>query len=65
MYNLCQDSFREALHYTKIPIESIEQREDDTEEALDFEEAKRIYGLLANIPAKDSEVIRMKVIDCL
>lgn len=63
VYNLCQDSFRENLHYTKIPIESIEEVESGNEDTLDMEEAERLYGLLRHIPEKESEVIRMNVID--
>lgn len=63
VYNLCQDSFREDLHYMKLPIESIEEKEDSNEATLDMEEANRLYGLLKDIPAKESEVIRMNVID--
>ncbi|MDE6291553.1 MAG: RNA polymerase sigma factor [Muribaculaceae bacterium] len=63
VYNLCQDSFREGRHHTKIPIVSIEEKEEESEETLDMEEAERLYGLLGNIPEKESEVIRMHVID--
>ena len=65
VYNLCQDSFRESRHYTKIPIDSIEDQEDKNEEILDAEEARRIFDLLKNLPEKESEVIRMNVIDQL
>lgn len=65
VYNLCQDSFREDQHYKKIPIDSIEEHEDKNEEILDAEEAKRIYHLLNGLPGKESEVIRMNVIDQL
>ena len=63
VYNLCQDSFREEFLHMKIPIESIEGKEEESEEILDKEEAERIFGLLKHIPAKESEVIRMNVID--
>lgn len=63
VYNLCQDSFREDLHYTKIPIESMEVAENGNDNTLDMEEAERLYGLLEHIPEKESEVIRMNVID--
>lgn len=65
VYNLCQDSFREDQYYKKIPIDSIEEHEDKNEEILDAEEAKRIYHLLNDLPGKESEVIRMNVIDQL
>lgn len=65
VYNLCQDSFRDEEHYKKIPIDSIEEQEDKTEEILDAEEAKRIHDILKDIPGKESEVIRMNVIDRL
>ena len=65
VYNLCQDSIRVEQHYKKIPIESIEEQEDKTEEILDAEEAKRIFDLLKDLPEKESEVIRMNVIDQL
>lgn len=63
VYNLCQDNFREKHRYTRIPIETIEDQEDKTDETFDAEEARRIYELLKDLPAKESEVIRMNVID--
>ena len=63
VYNLCQDSFRENIHYTKMPVEAIERLEYENDETLDMEEAERIYRLLELIPVKESEVIRMNVID--
>lgn len=63
VYNLCQDSFRNDNRYSEVPLDSIEEPEDIGEDVLDVEEARRINELLKDIPQKESEVIRMNVID--
>ena len=63
VYNLCQDSYREGLRHPKVPVEALAEQEDESDEALDAEEARRINALLLQIPDKEAEVIRMNVID--
>ena len=65
VYNLCQDSIREDSRQIRLPIESVENREEESEEVLDMKEAQRISRLLENIPTKESEIIRMSVVDDL
>ena len=48
-----------------MAIYSVENREVEFEECLDMKEAQRISRLLENIPTKESEIIRMSVVDDL
>lgn len=63
VYNLCQDSYREGQRFARLPVDAIDEQADESEEALDAEEARRINDLLRQIPNKEAEVIRMNVID--
>lgn len=63
IYNLCQDTLRSRTRNVKVPIDLIEESICNEEEELDLKEAQRLYELLDNIPAKESEIIRMNVID--
>lgn len=63
VYNLCTDR-RRAGATSRIPVESVDV-EDDTEAALDMEEADRINAFLNELPEREAEIIRMNVIDGL
>lgn len=63
VYNLCTDR-RRAGATSRIPVESVDV-EDDTEAALDMEEADRINACLDELPEREAEIIRMNVIDGL
>lgn len=61
VYNLCQDTFRTSGR--NLPLNSVEETAFEENERLDREEAKRINRLFDRLPQKESEVIRMNVID--
>lgn len=63
IYNICQDRLRSSSRNVKVSIDVIEEPICNEEEELDLKEAQRLYELLDNIPAKESEIIRMNVID--
>lgn len=61
VYNLCQDTFRTSGR--NLPLNSVEETAFEENEQLDREEAERINRLFDRLPQKESEVIRMNVID--
>ena len=61
VYNLCQDTFRTSGR--NLPLNSVEETAFEENERLDREEAERINRLFDRLPQKESEVIRMNVID--
>lgn len=63
VYHNCQNSFRYDNKTTFVPIDSIDELECTEDECLDEEEAARLNKILSQLPEKESEVIRMNVID--
>ncbi len=63
VYHKCQDSLRYDSRNQIISIDTIDDPADREDESLNEEEAMRINGILGNLPEKESEVIRMSVID--
>ncbi|MDE6334956.1 MAG: RNA polymerase sigma factor [Muribaculaceae bacterium] len=63
VHNLCLDRAR-AEKRALIPLDSIDI-ETKTDEILDLEEADRINSYLDSLPTRESDIVRMNVIDNL
>lgn len=63
VHNLCLDRMRNAKR--ELLLSDDFEIEDRTEDILDSEEAERINGCLNSLPERESEIIRMSVVDNL
>lgn len=63
VYNLCQDYSRTRKQEI-VPIGDLDVV-DKAEEVLDLEDADRINAILYSLPPRESDIIRMNVIDGL
>lgn len=61
VHNLCLDHLRRRRH--DIGIEGLDVPDESTDDIELAEEAARINGLLSKLPERESEIIRMNVID--
>lgn len=63
VYNLCQDYSRTRKQEI-VPIGDLDVV-DKAEEVLDLEDADRINAILHSLPPRESDIIRMNVVDGL
>lgn len=63
VHNLCLDRAR-AVKKGLIPIDGFDM-EDNTDDVLDLDDIDRINACLDNLPQRETDVIRMNVIDNL
>lgn len=62
VYNLCNDAARQNV-CRRQPIDSFDIPDSGSEEAAYIAEAERIAALLAALPEREREVVRMNVVD--
>lgn len=63
VHNLCIDRIR--TEKKELVLSDNIEIEDSDEDVLDMEEVDRINGCLDNLPERESEIIRMNVVDNL
>lgn len=64
VYNLCQDYFANKK-IKLVSVQDLDISDDDGSEDLDIVEIERLNGLLENLPSREMEAVRMRVIDNL
>ena len=62
VYNICNDAARQYVRRPE-PVDSSDIPDPGGEDAADIAEAERIAALLAVLPEREREVVRMNVVD--
>ena len=63
VYNLCKDSYLTCGNIRPLSKIDNEIPDSSKEDVMELEEIERLNSILDNLPDKEAEVVRMKVID--